>query len=85
MKKRVFIRITTVLLLMTTIVSVITGIIKWPGFISTFGLSYRHIPLALITDIHDWSGLCMIIFCSIHVFQFRRAVKRMILKLFTTD
>jgi hypothetical protein len=45
----------------------ITGIVKWPGLTSSLGLTYQSLPLDLITSLHDWSGLLICIFASLHV------------------
>jgi hypothetical protein len=76
MNRKMVVRITTALLLVVTIMCVGTGLIKWPGLIPTLGLTYRQVPLSLITDIHDWSGVCMTALCIAHVVQFRGFLKR---------
>jgi len=78
MKRKTVIRVTTLLLLIATIVCVGTGLVKWPGLIPTLGLTYRQVPLALITDLHDWSGLMMMVLAIAHVIQFKGMVKRMV-------
>lgn len=78
MKRKTLTRITTLLLLISTTICVITGFIKWPGLITGLGLTYRQVPLALITDIHDWSGLAMAILAALHVMQFRGIFRRMV-------
>jgi hypothetical protein len=78
MKRKTVTQITTLLLLISTIICVITGIIKWPGLITGLGLTYRQVPLALITDLHDWSGLLMTILAALHVLQFNGMLKRMV-------
>jgi len=75
-KRRTVVRITSILLLLTTIVCVGTGLLKWPGLIPALGLRYREVPVALITDLHDWSGLVMTILIAVHVYQFRGFLKR---------
>jgi len=77
MKRKTVTQITTFLLLISTIICVITGIIKWPGLITALGLTYRQVPLMLITEIHDWSGLVMLILFTLHVFQFKGMMTRM--------
>ncbi|HWQ66749.1 MAG TPA: DUF4405 domain-containing protein [Methanospirillum sp.] len=77
MKRKTVTQVTTLLLLIATIICVITGIIKWPGLITALGLTYRQVPLALITDIHDWSGLLMAGLAALHLFQFRGMMRRM--------
>jgi cytochrome b subunit of formate dehydrogenase len=81
-KSRTVVRITGILLLIATIVCAVTGLLKWPGLIPALGLRYRDVPVALITDIHDWSGLIMTILVTAHVFQFRGFLKRMVRKIY---
>lgn len=78
MKRKTVIRVTTLLLLIATIVCAGTGLVKWPGLIPALGLTYRQVPLALITDLHDWSGLMMMVLAIAHVIQFKGMVKRMV-------
>ncbi|MDD1724913.1 MAG: DUF4405 domain-containing protein [Methanospirillum sp.] len=78
MKRKTVTQITTFLLLISTIICVITGFIKWPGLITGLGLTYRQVPVALITDIHDWSGLLMAILAVLHVLQFKGMLKSMV-------
>ncbi len=77
MKKKTVTRITAFLLLIATVICVVTGIIKWPGLITGLGLTYRQVPMALITDLHDWSGLVMAILAAVHVCQFKGMLKSM--------
>jgi cytochrome b subunit of formate dehydrogenase len=81
MKRKTVTYVMTVLLLITTIICVITGFIKWPGLITALGLTYRQVPVALITNIHDWSGLCIVVLTLVHIYQFRGMMKRMTLGL----
>lgn len=78
MNKKTVIRLTSFLLLIVTIICVVTGIIKWPGLIPALGLTYRQVPVAIITDIHDWSGLLMTVLVMVHVYQFRGFIRRMV-------
>lgn len=78
MNKKTVVRITSFLLLIATTICVVTGIIKWPGLIPALGLTYRQVPVALITDIHDWSGLLMTVLVLGHVYQFRGFIRRMV-------
>ncbi len=78
MKRKTVITVTTLLLLISTIVCVGTGLIKWPGLIPALGLTYRQVPLALITNLHDWSGLMMMVVAIAHVIQFKGMMKRMV-------
>lgn len=77
MKRKTVTHITALLLLIATIICVITGFIKWPGLITGLGLTYRQVPVAVITDLHDWSGLCMTVLTALHVLQFKGMLKRM--------
>ena len=78
MKRKTVTQITTFLLLIVTIICIITGLIKWPGLITALGLTYRQVPLALITIIHDWSGLGIVVLTIAHLFQFKAMMKNMI-------
>lgn len=78
LKRKTVTQITTMFLLISTIICVVTGIIKWPGLITALGLTYRQVPLALITELHDWSGLCMMVFTALHVLQFKGMMRRMV-------
>jgi len=77
MKRKTITQITTIILLISTIICVITGFIKWPGLITGLGLTYRQVPIALITEIHDWSGISMMVLTALHVLQFKGMMKRM--------
>ncbi|MCA1916628.1 DUF4405 domain-containing protein [Methanospirillum hungatei] len=78
MSRKMVIRITSLLLLIVTVICVVTGLIKWPGLIPALGLTYRQVPVALITDIHDWSGLLMTVLVMVHIYQFRGFIRRMV-------
>ncbi|HOJ96394.1 MAG TPA: DUF4405 domain-containing protein [Methanospirillum sp.] len=81
-KTRTVVRITSILLFIATIVCVITGLLKWPGLIPALGMRHRDVPLALISQIHDWSGLVMTVLVAVHIFQFRGFLKRTFRKIF---
>ena len=78
MKRRTVTHITALLLLISTIICIITGIIKWPGLIPALGLTYQQVPLALMTTIHDWSGMVMMGLIIAHLYQFRAMMKHMV-------
>jgi hypothetical protein len=78
MQKKTIRQITSIILLMAMAACFITGIIKWPFLIQTLGISFRQLPMAMITDIHDWSGLLLGLLALIHVIQYRYQVVRMI-------
>jgi len=56
----------------------ITGIIKWPFLIQTLGISFRQLPMTLITDLHDLSGLLLGVFTVLHLVQYRKLIRRMV-------
>lgn len=78
MKRKTVRQGTALLLLIATIICAISGFVKWPGLITGLGLTYRQVPVTLITDIHDWSGLMVTALVAVHIFQFRSVVKRMV-------
>jgi hypothetical protein len=49
------------------ILSMITGLIKWPGFSRITGISYTFLPMLEISIIHDWSGLIMVALVLLHI------------------
>lgn len=77
MQKRIVRNITSVLLLIAMVICFITGIIKWPFLLQNLGISYRQLPMTLITDIHDWFGVLLGILAVFHVIQYRKLIKRM--------
>jgi cytochrome b subunit of formate dehydrogenase len=56
-----------VLMLIALVLCGITGIVKWPGLILALGLTYKDIPMAAITAVHDWSGLVICILAMTHI------------------
>jgi hypothetical protein len=44
-----------------------TGIMKFPGLIRTFGLTYQQFPMVLLSKIHDWSGITMAALVLVHL------------------
>lgn len=78
MMRNQIITITTLVLLVATSICGVTGIIKWPGLIPALGISFRDLPMALITDIHDWSGIIMMLTTIIHLVYFRKRLLRMV-------
>ena len=52
----------------TFLVSFGTGLIKWMVLMRMLGLTGTVLPLALISDIHDWAGLCLGVFVAVHLF-----------------
>lgn len=46
----------------------VTGFFKFTFLMRMFGLVDLVLPLALMSDIHDWSGLALGFFVAIHLF-----------------
>jgi hypothetical protein len=44
-----------------------TAIIKFPGFLRTFGISQIQLPMGEINLIHEWGGLTMGAFVFAHL------------------
>ncbi len=51
----------------TFLVSFITGFFKFTFIMRTLGLVDLVLPLALMSDIHDWAGLFLGIFVAVHL------------------
>ena len=47
----------------------ITGIIKFPGLLPTFGVKVKELPMYEISKIHDWSGVAMGLLVLFHLIQ----------------
>jgi hypothetical protein len=54
-------------ILLSGILCGFSGIIKWPGLVDGLGLSYQALPMELLTLVHDWTGILMIVFAALHV------------------
>ena len=50
------------------LVSFITGFFKFTFLMRMFGLVDLVLPLALMSDVHDWSGIALGFFVAIHLF-----------------
>jgi hypothetical protein len=59
------------------IVSFITGFFKFTLLMRIFGFTDIVLPLALMSDIHDWSGLALGFFVAAHLFMNRQWIKTM--------
>lgn len=51
--------------------TVITGVLKFPGFLQALGISARRMPIPMeaLTFIHDWAGLGMTALVLVHIIQ----------------
>ena len=56
-------------LLISGLLAIITGIIKFKSFLALFGASidYATIPIKLYSRIHDWAGLAMTVLVILHI------------------
>jgi thiamine transporter ThiT len=57
--------------------SLITGIIKWPRLITWFGLTYSQLPMKAISAVHDWSGIIMGLLVLVHLLLHRKWISCM--------
>jgi hypothetical protein len=63
------------------LVSFITGLFKFTLLMRALGLTDLVLPLALMSDVHDWSGLALGIFVAVHLFVNRRWISEMTRKI----
>jgi len=54
-------------LLISAFLNFTTGIIKFPALTQLFRPVYRIIPAPIMADIHDWSGVIMILLVVMHL------------------
>jgi cytochrome b subunit of formate dehydrogenase len=54
------------------LVSFITGLLKLTLLLRVLGLTFVMLPLARISDIHDWSGIVLGCCVAVHLFLNRR-------------
>ena len=56
-------------LLISGLLVIITGIIKFKSFLAIFGASidYTTIPIRMLSKMHDWAGIAMTIFVILHL------------------
>jgi len=55
-------------LLVAFLVCVITGIFKFTLLMRMLGLTQLVFPLAFMSDLHDWSGIVLVILVGVHLF-----------------
>jgi len=67
----------------TFLVTFITGLFKWTLFMRTLGLTDMVLPLALMSDIHDWAGFLLGVFVAIHLSMNRVWILTMTKKIIT--
>jgi hypothetical protein len=61
--------------------SFITGFFKFTLLLRTFGLTDVVLPLAQMSDIHDWSGITLCFFVAVHLFLNRAWILSMTQKM----
>ena len=63
------------------LVSFITGFFKFTLLLRAFGLTDVVLPLARMSDIHDWSGLMLCFLVAVHLFLNRAWILSMTRKM----
>ncbi|MHB8164509.1 MAG: DUF4405 domain-containing protein [Methanoregula sp.] len=61
--------------------SFITGFFKFTLLLRTFGLTDVVLPLAQMSDIHDWSGITLCFVVAVHLFLNRAWILSMTQKM----
>jgi len=54
------------------VISFFTGLLKFTLLLRITGLNMVVLPSALISDVHDWSGIFLCLFVWLHLFLNRR-------------
>ena len=67
MRRDLLIYLVDIGLLISFLLVAITGIIKFPGLLSVFGIGYGSIPISGLSKLHDWSGVAMSILVLMHL------------------
>jgi hypothetical protein len=65
----------------TFVVSFTTGLIKFSLFQRMLGLNELPLPMAFISDIHDWTGIALGVFVAVHLFLNRQWIMTMTKKI----
>ncbi len=63
------------------LVSFCTGLLKFTLLVRGLGLTFVVLPLAMISDIHDWSGIALGCLVAFHLFMNRRWIALMTKKM----
>ena len=61
----------------------VTGFFKFTFLMRIFGLTDIVLPLALMSDIHDWAGIALGVLVALHLFLNRAWILSMTRKIFT--
>lgn len=59
-------------MLVSALLCMITGIVKWPYLPQALGFSYKALPMEIFSEIHDWSGLAVVLLAIIHLVMHRK-------------
>ena len=70
-----------ILMLVFFLISAITGLFKFTLLMRVFGLTTVVLPLAWMSDLHDWSGLALVILVLAHLLLKRRWLAAMTKKI----
>jgi hypothetical protein len=62
---------------------VITGLFKFTPLMRVLGLTGRVFPLALMSDVHDWTGIALVVLVGVHLFLNWRWMVTMTKKILT--
>jgi len=68
---------------MVFLLSAVTGFFKFTLLVRTFGLSGVVLPIALMSDIHDWAGITLCFLVAVHLFLNRAWIRSMTKKVLT--
>ncbi|MDP3564485.1 MAG: hypothetical protein Q8R70_08345 [Methanoregula sp.] len=68
---------------MVFLISLITGFFKFTLLVRTFGLTDIVLPVALMSDIHDWAGVSLCFLVAVHLFLNRAWIISMTRKMLT--
>ena len=68
---------------MVFLISLITGFFKFTLLVRMFGLTDIVLPVALMSDIHDWAGLSLCLLVAVHLFLNRAWILSMTRKIIT--
>lgn len=53
------------------LVTFVTGLVKWTFLLRTLGLTAVILPVALLSDIHDWAGFLLGFVVAVHLWMNR--------------
>ena len=59
-------------LILSFIITFVSGIMKYPGLLPRLGINYFKLPMGAISLAHDWGGNAMGVFVLFHLILNRR-------------